>query len=47
MFTEETAPVQLPQAPEQGFLLLQAAGGPLVELLQVQPKVQASLNVHR
>lgn len=47
MFTKGIAPIQLPQAPEESFLLLQAAGHPLVKLVQVKLKVQAGLNIHR
>jgi len=38
--------VQLPQASDKGFLLLKAASGPLVNLVELQIKIQACLDAN-
>lgn len=41
----EESVVQLPQAPDKGSLLIRAAGGPLVNLIELQIEIQAGLDV--
>lgn len=41
----EESVVQLPQASDKGFLLIKAASRPLVNLIEVQIKIQACLDV--
>lgn len=42
----EESVVQLPQASDKSVLLLKAAGGPLVNLIKLQIKIQACLDVN-
>lgn len=42
----EESVVQLPQASDKGSLLIRAAGGPLVNLLELQIEIQACLDVN-
>ena len=42
----EESVVQLPQASDKGFLLVKVASGPLVNLIELQIKIQACLDVN-